>query len=77
MYFTNTITEIGVVLIVSIGAFLALIICALIKRSQPKKSSVQIVVLGDIGRSPRMQYHALSILQHGGSVDFVGYLGEY
>ncbi|KAL9102543.1 MAG: hypothetical protein Q9163_002322 [Psora crenata] len=34
---------------------------------------VQIVVLGDIGRSPRMQYHALSILKHGGHVDFIGY----
>lgn len=35
--------------------------------------SVQIVVLGDIGRSPRMQYHALSIAKHGGSVAFIGY----
>lgn len=35
--------------------------------------SVQIVVLGDIGRSPRMQYHALSIAKHGGDVAFIGY----
>ncbi|KAF2436208.1 putative beta-1,4-mannosyltransferase [Tothia fuscella] len=35
--------------------------------------SVQIVVLGDIGRSPRMQYHALSIAKHGGRVDIIGY----
>ncbi|KAL8734349.1 MAG: hypothetical protein Q9166_001547 [cf. Caloplaca sp. 2 TL-2023] len=34
---------------------------------------VQIVVLGDIGRSPRIQYHALSIAKHGGLVDLVGY----
>ncbi|KAL9131461.1 MAG: hypothetical protein Q9217_000609 [Psora testacea] len=34
---------------------------------------VQIVVLGDIGRSPRMQYHALSIAKHGGQVDLIGY----
>lgn len=71
---------IGVVVLVSTTAFLALIVLLIIppllKRSQPKKGSVQIVVLGDIGRSPRMQYHALSILQHGGSVDFVGYLGK-
>lgn len=36
---------------------------------------VQVVVLGDIGRSPRMQYHALSIAKHGGLVDLVGYHG--
>lgn len=38
---------------------------------------VQILVLGDIGRSPRMQYHALSIAKHGGFVDLIGYRGEY
>lgn len=35
----------------------------------------QILVLGDVGRSPRMQYHALSIAKHGGRVDLVGYHG--
>ncbi|CAJ2514294.1 Uu.00g024130.m01.CDS01 [Anthostomella pinea] len=35
--------------------------------------SVQILVLGDIGRSPRMQYHALSVARHGGKVDIIGY----
>ncbi|CAK3904436.1 glycosyltransferase family 33 [Lecanosticta acicola] len=38
-------------------------------------ASVQIVVLGDIGRSPRMQYHALSLASHGGKVDIIGYTG--
>jgi beta-1,4-mannosyltransferase len=37
--------------------------------------TVLIVVLGDIGRSPRMQYHALSIAKHGGKVFLVGYQG--
>lgn len=37
--------------------------------------SVQVIVLGDIGRSPRMQYHALSIAKHGGKVFLVGYQG--
>lgn len=36
-------------------------------------TSVVIFVLGDIGRSPRMQYHALSIAKYGGRVDLVGY----
>src|ERR1700716_867588 len=44
--------------------------------SSKKKGSVQILVLGDIGRSPRMQYHALSIARHGGSVDIIGYYGS-
>ncbi|KAL8871131.1 MAG: hypothetical protein Q9174_002975 [Haloplaca sp. 1 TL-2023] len=34
---------------------------------------VQVVVLGDLGRSPRIQYHAISIAKHGGFVDLVGY----
>ncbi|ORY58217.1 family 1 glycosyltransferase [Pseudomassariella vexata] len=37
------------------------------------KVSVQVLVLGDIGRSPRMQYHASSIAKHGGRVDLIGY----
>lgn len=37
--------------------------------------SVQIVVLGDIGRSPRMQYHALSFAKHGGIVSIIGHAG--
>lgn len=41
------------------------------------KTSVQVLVLGDIGRSPRMQYHAASIAKHGGRVDVIGYQGWY
>lgn len=37
-------------------------------------ATVQVVVLGDVGRSPRMQNHALSIATHGGRVDLVGYV---
>jgi beta-1,4-mannosyltransferase len=40
-------------------------------------TSVQVLVLGDIGRSPRMQYHAISIAQHGGRVDLIGYQGQH
>ncbi|KAI6245042.1 Chitobiosyldiphosphodolichol beta-mannosyltransferase [Erysiphe necator] len=35
--------------------------------------SVQILVLGDIGHSPRMQNHALSISKKGGQVSVIGY----
>ncbi|KAF8421497.1 glycosyl transferases group 1-domain-containing protein [Tirmania nivea] len=37
------------------------------------ETRVIVLVLGDIGRSPRMQYHALSIARKGGKVDLVGY----
>ncbi|BFZ03795.1 hypothetical protein BsWGS_06834 [Bradybaena similaris] len=38
--------------------------------------NVCIVVLGDIGRSPRMQYHALSFAREGFRVYLVGYQGS-
>jgi beta-1,4-mannosyltransferase len=34
-----------------------------------------IIVLGDVGRSPRMQYHALALAVNGAQVDLVGYEG--
>ncbi|KAI5696989.1 hypothetical protein M8J75_003471 [Diaphorina citri] len=46
------------------------------ENSDRDKKKVCIVVLGDIGRSPRMQYHALSLAKEGFSVDLVGYAGS-
>lgn len=43
--------------------------------SNAPKTTTQILVLGDIGRSPRMQYHALSIARGGGQVEIIGYNG--
>lgn len=43
---------------------------------QNTKVTVQILVLGDVGRSPRMQYHALSIARNGGQVVLIGYIGR-
>lgn len=37
------------------------------------QKSVCVVVLGDIGRSPRMQYHSKSLAEHGAKVDIVCY----
>ncbi|KAJ5905001.1 Chitobiosyldiphosphodolichol beta-mannosyltransferase [Penicillium subrubescens] len=42
-------------------------------QAEKEKPTVQILVLGDIGRSPRMQYHALSIARNGGKVVIIGY----
>ncbi|OKL62905.1 hypothetical protein UA08_01193 [Talaromyces atroroseus] len=44
--------------------------------NRKEKVTAQILVLGDIGRSPRMQYHALSIARHGGHVEIIGYHGK-
>lgn len=41
-----------------------------------RETRVQIVVLGDIGRSPRMQYHALSFAKHGAHVELIGFKGS-
>lgn len=37
------------------------------------KKSVCVVVLGDVGRSPRMQYHSLSLAKEGFKVNIIGY----
>lgn len=38
-----------------------------------KGKNVCVVVLGDIGRSPRMQYHSLSFAEQKFTVDIIGY----
>ena len=45
-------------------------------RVRRHKQGVCVVVLGDLGRSPRMQYHSLSLADAGFMVDVVGYGGE-
>ncbi|PWW76119.1 hypothetical protein C7212DRAFT_352197 [Tuber magnatum] len=57
-------------------SFSLLLLCLPSRHVPPKRDErprVVVVVLGDIGRSPRMQYHALSIAREGGLVDLVGY----
>ncbi|ORX92561.1 UDP-Glycosyltransferase/glycogen phosphorylase [Basidiobolus meristosporus CBS 931.73] len=44
--------------------------------SEASGKRVTLLVLGDVGRSPRMQYHALSFAEQGYFVDFVGYEGS-
>ena len=45
-------------------------------RSNLGTGVVSVVVLGDIGRSPRMQYHTLALAHFDFEVDLVGYAGE-
>ena len=68
---------VSICLISSIQTLLSLLfVLALIARLKRDKSRICIIVLGDIGRSPRMQYHAKSLVLEGYSVDIVGYSGS-
>jgi hypothetical protein len=40
------------------------------------RAHVAVVVLGDLGRSPRMQYHALALAGAGARVDLIGLAGS-
>ncbi|XP_068605502.1 chitobiosyldiphosphodolichol beta-mannosyltransferase [Brachionichthys hirsutus] len=68
----------GVALPAACGAVLTglVVLClrALRHRDAGTDRRVCVLVLGDIGRSPRMQYHALSLSEHGYHVTFVGFL---
>ncbi|KAJ3189365.1 mannosyltransferase [Gaertneriomyces sp. JEL0708] len=54
---------------------LAVLVYLRSKQLDGKKSRVVVLVLGDIGRSPRMQYHAVSLAKAGKEVYLVGYSG--
>ncbi|KAG7356507.1 Cleft lip and palate transmembrane protein 1 (CLPTM1) domain containing protein [Nitzschia inconspicua] len=45
-------------------------------KEKVRSAHIIVIVLGDLGRSPRMQYHANSLLQAGHSVSLIGYVGE-
>ena len=73
-------------LVVAVSTSLSLILLLFLPSSPSKaergnhnnsksKDRIQVVVLGDIGHSPRMQYHALSIAKHGAPVDLIGFQG--
>src|SRR4051812_42659712 len=71
-------------LITLVSIFLTAVILCLPSRYSPptgndrdKKGRVVVLVLGDIGRSPRMQYHAISLANNGWGVDLIGYDGGY
>ncbi|KAL5601044.1 hypothetical protein BROUX41_005873 [Berkeleyomyces rouxiae] len=68
--------------LIGTGVLSALFLLAVFKLTAPaiykpaKDASgdhVQVIVMGDIGRSPRMQYHAISFAKHGYNVDLIGY----
>ncbi|XP_055659330.1 chitobiosyldiphosphodolichol beta-mannosyltransferase isoform X2 [Falco peregrinus] len=64
----------GVALGLAVG--LAALVAVLLwrRRAVAVAGWVCVAVLGDLGRSPRMQYHALSLARHGRDVSLLGYL---
>lgn len=67
MYIATVLTGITVVIV--------LVAYWLRGRKDPSKPRICVLVLGDIGRSPRMQYHVLSFAKAGFRVDMVGFGG--
>ncbi|ELK10683.1 Chitobiosyldiphosphodolichol beta-mannosyltransferase [Pteropus alecto] len=63
------------VALLALSLFLPLVLMSVWKRWCRERTArhVIVVVLGDVGRSPRMQYHALSLAKHGFSVTFLGF----
>ena len=59
-----------------ISGFIFIITIFILLRFKIGVKRVFVVVLGDIGRSPRMQYHALSLSKSGFEVYIVGYGGK-
>ena len=61
---------------VALTLIISIVLLAALKwREEDGKGRVAVIVLGDLGRSPRMQYHALSLCREGYDVEFVGYGG--
>lgn len=60
--------------VVSAAAGIGLSVLCLRRRDGGTQRRACVLVLGDIGRSPRMQYHALSLSKHGFNVTLVGFL---
>jgi beta-1,4-mannosyltransferase len=69
----------AVVVAASAGLAGILVFVALYARSillTPKSRRVAVLVLGDVGRSPRMQNHAVSLATAGWDVDLIGHKGS-
>lgn len=59
--------------LILISVVFVLVIKKLLYKKDDK--SVFVVVLGDLGRSPRMNYHCLSLVNLGYKIKFIGYYG--
>lgn len=76
LYVTGSDVTCPVVCLTVLTVLVSLLLWRLRQRDGGTERRVCVLVLGDIGRSPRMQYHALSLSKHGYNVTFVGFLGK-
>lgn len=60
----------------SFFVLIILAVCRTYSRRSKSGKNVCVVVLGDIGRSPRMQYHAISFAKEEFTVNIIGYPGS-
>jgi beta-1,4-mannosyltransferase len=54
----------------------SLLFYVILRRKYAHPKAICVLVLGDLGRSPRMMYHAQSLLENGYIVYLVGYSGQ-
>ncbi|KZS90284.1 hypothetical protein SISNIDRAFT_430973 [Sistotremastrum niveocremeum HHB9708] len=70
---SSSTTRLAITLVLSYAV--VYVVKSLLKRDPPRSRSVALVVLGDIGRSPRMMYHAQSFAKHEFETYIIGYAG--
>ncbi|CAF97943.1 unnamed protein product, partial [Tetraodon nigroviridis] len=64
----------SVVLVIGLFGIMLPLLRRMRQRTSGTSRRVCVLVLGDIGRSPRMRYHSLSLSKHGFNVTFVGFV---
>lgn len=62
-------------LFLSIAILVLVVLGWHLRRQRPVQRSVAILVLGDFGRSPRMMYHAKSLVENGFDTFVIAYQG--
>lgn len=60
----------------SSGLGLAYLLLYILPLRHNKSKCVAVLVLGDIGRSPRMQNHAVALANAGWKVELIGFKGD-
>jgi hypothetical protein len=65
----------SIFVLVLIRKFFNYLFSLIINSNSTNEKHAFIVVLGDIGRSPRMNYHSLSLAKLGYTVSIIGYNG--
>ena len=71
----NAVITLGVACLVAAVALAYLLLCVL-PLGHNKSKTVAVLVVGDIGRSPRMQNHSVALANAGWKVELIGFRGN-